>query len=88
MFGSDGRGEGAAGSDLDPVLVLTRCDAPIWESLRRWDTNSLTLVSDLLVYSLQEWRTLPNWNPRPAEALSHDSRRMQRVQVLREKSAP
>jgi hypothetical protein len=30
-----------------------------WERLRRWDTRALPLACDLLVYSLEEWRTLP-----------------------------
>lgn len=74
VFGSYGRGESGVGSDLDLVLVLTSCNEPIWERLRRWDTSSLPLACDLLVYSLQEWHTLPNWNPRLAAALSHDTR--------------
>lgn len=37
--------------------------------LRRWDTGSLPLPCDLLVYSHQEWLTLPQWNPKLAAAL-------------------
>ena len=74
VFGSYGRGDAGVGSDLDLVLVLARCHAPIWERLRPWDTSSLPLACDLLVYDLQEWRTLPDWNPRLADALSHDTR--------------
>jgi hypothetical protein len=25
------------GSDLDLLLILSRCDLPVWERLRRWD---------------------------------------------------
>jgi hypothetical protein len=34
----------------------------------------LPLACDLLVYSLEEWRSLPRWNPRLAEALLNDTR--------------
>lgn len=74
VFGSYGRGTAGVGSDLDLLLILQRCDEPIWDRLRRWDTGSLPLACDLLVYSLEEWRSLPQWNPRLAEALRCDTR--------------
>ena len=74
VFGSYGRGDAGVGSDLDLLLILESCTLPIWERLRRWDTGSLPLACDLLVYSLKEWQTLPQWNPRLAEALGHDTR--------------
>ena len=74
VFGSYGRGTAGVGSDLDLLLILQRCDEPIWERLRRWDTSSLPLACDLLVYSLEEWRSLPQWNPKLAEALLNDTR--------------
>ena len=72
VFGSYGRGDGGVGSDLDLVLVRSECDLPIWERLRAWDTSSLPLATDLLVYSRQEWDTLPEWNPTFAAALQRD----------------
>jgi hypothetical protein len=74
VFGSYGRGTAGVGSDLDLLLILQRCDEPIWERLRGWDTSALPLACDLLVYSLQEWRSLPQWNPKLAEALLSDTR--------------
>lgn len=74
VFGSYGRGTAGVGSDLDLLLILQRCDEPIWDRLRRWDTGSLPLACDLLVYSLEEWRSLPQWNPRLAQALRNDTR--------------
>ena len=74
VFGSYGRGTAGVGSDLDLLLILQRCDEPIWNRLRRWDTSSLPLACDLLVYSLEEWRSLPQWNPKLAEALLNDTR--------------
>jgi uncharacterized protein len=75
-YGSYGRGTAGVGSDLDLLLILQRCDEPIWERLRRWDTSALPLACDLLVYSHVEWRSLPQWNPKLAEALLNDTRWM------------
>lgn len=58
-FGSYGRGTAGVGSDLDLLLILKRCEEPIWDRLRRWDTGSLPLACDLLMYSFEEWRSLP-----------------------------
>ncbi|MCP9915190.1 nucleotidyltransferase domain-containing protein [Cyanobium sp. ATX 6F1] len=74
VFGSYGRGDAGVGSDLDLVLVLESCELPIWERLRRWDTAPLPLATDLLVYSRQEWDTLPQWNPRLAQVLGTETR--------------
>lgn len=74
VFGSYGRGEAGVGSDLDLVLILRECPEPIWQRLRRWPTHTLPLATDLLVYSLSEWRSLPQWNPRLAQALQEDTR--------------
>ncbi len=74
VFGSYGRGDAGVGSDLDLLLVLRHCDLPVWERLRRWDTASLPLATDLLVYSRAEWNTLPQWNPRLAEVLAREVR--------------
>jgi uncharacterized protein len=74
VFGSYGRGTAGVGSDLDLLLILQRCDEPIWDRLRRWDTGSLPLACDLLVYSLEEWRNLPRWNLKLAESLLRDTR--------------
>jgi hypothetical protein len=72
-YGSYGRGTAGEGSDLDLLLILKHCDEPIWERLRRWDTSSLPLACDLLVYSLPEWRTLPQWPQVGGGAASGDA---------------
>lgn len=74
LFGSYGRGDAGVGSDLDLLLVLNQCDLPIWERLRHWDTSSLPLATDLLVYSRAEWESMPRWNPAFAAALARDLR--------------
>ena len=74
VFGSYGRGDAGVGSDLDLLLIVQECDEPIWERLRRWNTGSLPLACDLLVYILAEWHSLPSWNPRLPLALKEDTR--------------
>jgi hypothetical protein len=74
VFGSYGRGDAGVGSDLDLVLILRECSEPIWQRLRQWQTGSLPLACDLLVYSLREWQTLPQWNPRLAAVLRQETR--------------
>jgi predicted nucleotidyltransferase len=74
VFGSYGRGDAGVGSDLDLLLVLRQCELPIWERLSPWDTADLPLATDLLVYSRQEWESLPDWNPKLAATLSRDLR--------------
>ncbi|CAK6692228.1 hypothetical protein BBFGKLBO_01193 [Synechococcus sp. CBW1107] len=74
VFGSYGRGDAGVGSDLDLLLVLRQCELPIWERLRPWDTADLPLATDLLVYSRQEWESLPQWNPKLAATLERDLR--------------
>jgi uncharacterized protein len=72
VFGSYGRGDAGVGSDLDLLLILRHCDLPVWERLRRWDTSSLPLATDLLVYSRAEWESLPHWNQTFAAVLDRD----------------
>lgn len=74
VFGSYGRGDAGVGSDLDLLLILRRCDLPVWERLRPWDTSPLPLATDLLVYSRAEWESLPQWNPKLADVLARDVR--------------
>jgi predicted nucleotidyltransferase len=74
IFGSYGRGDAGVGSDLDLLLVLQQCELPIWERLRAWDTADLPLATDLLIYSRQEWESLPAWNPKLAATLDQDMR--------------
>ena len=74
LFGSYGRGDAGVGSDLDLLLILSHCQLPVWERLRRWDTSPLPLATDLLVYSRAEWESLPQWNPKLADVLARDVR--------------
>ena len=74
LFGSYGLGDAGVGSDLDLLLILSQCDLPIWERLRRWDTAYLPLATDVLVYSRAEEDALQIWKPAFAAVLARDLR--------------
>ncbi len=58
LFGSYARGDAGVGSDLDVVLVVSDSEVP-WESrASSWDTTSLPVPVDLLVYTRREWSAL------------------------------
>lgn len=58
FFGSYARGDAGVGSDLDVVLVVSDSEVP-WESrASSWNTTSLPVPVDLLVYTRREWDAL------------------------------
>ena len=57
-FGSYARGDWGVGSDLDVVIVVTTSDRSFEERGRDFDTRDLPVPTDILVYTLAEWRTL------------------------------
>lgn len=56
--GSYARGDWGVGSDLDLIMVVEHADSP-WE-LRSasWDTTTLPVPADLIVYTENEWNAL------------------------------
>jgi predicted nucleotidyltransferase len=57
-FGSYARGDWGFASDLDLIVVMQRCDLPFWQRPREFDTTTLPVPADLLVYSQAEWDDL------------------------------
>ncbi|MBI4492448.1 MAG: nucleotidyltransferase domain-containing protein [Chloroflexi bacterium] len=57
-FGSYARGDWGVGSDLDLVVVVERSDQPFARRAAAWDVADLPVPVDLLVYTLDEWRSL------------------------------
>lgn len=47
------------GSDLDLIVVVERSDLPFERRAVEWDTTDLPVPADLLVYTEDEWRLLP-----------------------------
>lgn len=57
-FGSYARGDAGVGSDLDLVVIVTSSAVPFHRRGVTWDTTSLPVPVDLLVYSSDEWAQL------------------------------
>ena len=57
-FGSYARGDWGVGSDVDLIVVVARTDAPFERQASRWDTATLPVPTDVLVYTNAEWQTM------------------------------
>ncbi|HET8655692.1 MAG TPA: nucleotidyltransferase domain-containing protein [Longimicrobiaceae bacterium] len=57
-FGSYARGDWGVGSDLDLLIVVETSDLPIEARSAGFDTTSLPVPVDLLVYTTDEWDAL------------------------------
>lgn len=57
-FGSYARGDWGVGSDVDLLVIVERSVLPFWRRPVEWDTTSLPVPADLLVYSQDEWAGL------------------------------
>jgi uncharacterized protein len=57
-FGSYARGDWGVGSDLDVLLVVRSTDLPVERRAAAWDTTTLPVPVDLLVYTDAEWAAL------------------------------
>ena len=57
-FGSHARGEAGFGSDLDLVAIVKGDDAPQMQRNRDWPYEQLPVPTDLLVYTIEEWRRM------------------------------
>ena len=58
-FGSYARGDWGVGSDLDVVIIVNDSDQPFENRARACDATELPVPTDVLVYTLREWETLP-----------------------------
>jgi len=57
-FGSYARGDWGVGSDLDLIVLLARVAEPFSRRGVSWDTSSLPVPVDRLIYSKEEWDLL------------------------------
>ena len=57
-FGSYARGDWGVGSDVDLIVVVDRSDAPFERRAVKWDTATLPVPADVLVYTDAEWRAM------------------------------
>jgi predicted nucleotidyltransferase len=66
-FGSYARGDCGVGSDLDLVVVY---QPP--SHLEHWDIQGLPVPTDLLSYTPEQWRHIPEQSPRVARVLNQE----------------
>lgn len=57
-FGSYARGNWGVGSDLDLVVIVERTDQPFPLRSAAFDTGTLPVPADVLVYTEAEWEAL------------------------------
>ncbi len=58
-FGSYARGDWGVGSDLDLVAIVAQSDLPFHRRASAWDLSDLPVPAELLVYTEEEWASLP-----------------------------
>ncbi len=57
-IGSYARGDWGVGSDIDLLVIVEHNDQPFHKRGLDFDLSELPVPTDLLVYSLQEWRAM------------------------------
>jgi len=57
-FGSAARGDWGVGSDLDLLVIVAHSDKPFLYRATDFDTTSLPVPADLLVYTRDEWAAM------------------------------
>ncbi len=57
-FGSYARGDWGVGSDLDLIAVVERSTYPFERRALAWETSTLPVPTELLVYTRDEWERL------------------------------
>lgn len=73
-IGSYARGDWGPGSDLDVVIVLRGSDLPFIERAAAFDTTSLPVPCDLLVYTTDEFARVTGESTRFARVLREEAR--------------
>ena len=72
-FGSYARGDAGVGSDIDIVMVVAATSQPWERRAASWDTTSLPVPADLLVYTEAEWEAIDRTS-RFGRVLSEETR--------------
>lgn len=72
-FGSYARGDWGVGSDLDLIVVVTETTQPFERRGQGWDTQTLPVPVDLLVYTPPELDTLRADGGRFARVLDEET---------------
>ena len=72
-FGSYADNSWGVGSDIDVVVIVDRDPLPFEGRSAGWDTSSLPVPTDLLVYTLAEWLRAIAAKSRFAEILNNQT---------------
>ena len=55
-FGSYAHHRSGVGSDLDVLMIVEQSERPFWERALEFDTLSLPVPAEVVVYSRDEWQ--------------------------------
>ncbi len=72
-FGSYARGDSGVGSDLDVIIIIAESDQPFERRANIWDFNAIPVPVEPQVYTLGEWRQLPERLPRFYKTLTTET---------------
>ena len=72
-FGSYARGDWGPGSDLDVVVIVAASEDPFERRAVAWDTSSLPVAVQLLVYTREEWERMQQRGDRFARMLDEET---------------
>ena len=72
-FGSYARGNWGVGSDIDILIVVKDSDLPMGMRALRFETESLPVPTDLLVYTADEWNAIASSNSKFARMIAREA---------------
>lgn len=72
-FGSYARGDWGVGSDLDLIIIVDEDERPFSERSLAFDTSRFPLPVELIVYTLDEWRSLSERSKEFCEAIEKEA---------------
>lgn len=72
-FGSYARGDWGPGSDLDVVVIVAASEDPFERRAVAWNTRSLPVAAELLVYTCEEWEKMQQRGDRFARTLDEET---------------
>jgi predicted nucleotidyltransferase len=73
-FGSYSRGEWGVGSDLDLIAIVVDSSETFERRSISWSLASLPVPSDLIVYTVNEWKSLEETGSLFARTLSREAK--------------
>jgi predicted nucleotidyltransferase len=72
-FGSYARGDWGVGSDLDLIAVVERSEKAFEMRSLDWDVSRLPVPAQILVYTVDEWKSLQQEGKRFASTLARET---------------